>query len=702
MEVTFYSAVDPRRIFNKGVASLADLAPVLSSQGEGVTINCLGEETFNNVIPVYRDLTIMGKMKANFELHQSINFVLKDADLTNGNQNMATITIADDFTGTITVVNSKVKFQNTINSGFAIATSTVDASRRLTSLLLNNSYVEGITAMPIRLMMQGKNEIVSKSEQDYSIITASNVTMNSTELAASCLTLMNTNVNAAKIMTLICKKGPVSLIGSWFINNAVVDAPQSLKLFTFDGRNDSLQTKIALRLLSVNKAPKGVSLFYADNTQLTFKNSTLGSPKTKYQAAINNSMIDMEHTSDYLTWQLDGQNGLKLDQRSITELRSKRGEFVDMNKVEKARKQQKENAKKIGTANGESDLNNTDIDKAKKEEAQADQIESMKSKNNSNKTITQGSGLQQLNSLIGLKSVKKTLGSFIHMAAVNAELKKRGLQTTTPNRHMIFTGNPGTGKTTVARLVGQILNEYGALRTPHVEEVSTKNLISDVVGGTTKATHAAVERALGGILFIDEAYMLNAKGNSFAKEATDQLMADMENHREDLIVILAGYKSDMDKWLADANIGVSSRFPYRVDFPDYTYNEEIQIFKLMCKKDGLIMDPRYINTPVFKKTVELFNSDHANARSIRNLVEKLLAAKSDRIAKSDLTKLSDRQLMQVMPVDIKRVYIDRYRQNQNSIDIRNQEKAQFSSRASSNKTNSNTPINKGSDNHGQR
>lgn len=669
MEITFYNAVDPRRIFNKGVKSLADLAPVLSSQGEGVTINSLGEETFNNVIPVYRDLTITGKIKANFELHQSINFVLKDAYIVNGDQNTPTISIGNDFTGTISIINSKVRFQNTINSGFAIATLAVDASRRLTSLVLNNSYIEGITAMPLRLTMQGKNEIASKSESDYSMLTASTVIMNSAELTASYLTLMNTNVDSAKIMTLICKRGPVSLLGSWFINTAIIDSSQSMKLFIFDGSSNGIKTNIGLRTLNVVKAPKGISLFYANNAYLTFKNSTLGTPKIKYQAAINNSIIDMNHTSDYLTWQLDGKNGLKLDQRSITELRGKRADFVDWNKVEESRKKQETDKKAIATAKGSSDLNNTDMEQAQKDEEQAEQVESMQAKNNSKKAIQKSSGLQQLNSLVGLKSVKKTLASFIHMAAVNAELKKRGLQTATPNRHMIFYGNPGTGKTTVARIIGQILNEYGALRRAHVEEVSTKDLISNVVGDTTKQTHKAVERALGGILFLDEAYMLNADGNSFAKEATDQLMADMENYRDDLIVILAGYKEDMEKWIEDSNVGVSSRFPYRVEFPDYTKDEEIQIFKLMCKKNGLIVDPRYIKTPVFDKALELFNSDHSNARSVRNFVEKLLAAKSDRIAKSDITKLSDKQLMEVMPIDIKRVCIDRYKQNQEHIKI---------------------------------
>ena len=253
--------------------------------------------------------------------------------------------------------------------------------------------------------------------------------------------------------------------------------------------------------------------------------------------------------------------------------------------------------------------------------------------------------LKQLDALTGLAPVKAEVRQLINIVRVEHRRRAEGLPVTPVSRHLVFTGNPGTGKTTVARLLGQLYAAIGILRTGQLVEAARSDLVAGYVGQTAIKTTNMVNRALGGILFIDEAYALTrlgASGQDFGQEAVDTLAKLMEDHRDELVVIVAGYGQEMVQFIS-ANPGLPSRFPRTIHFPDYSTDELVSIFAGMCKQgryepakdmvDGL---RRYLS--VLPRTREF-----GNARLMRNLFEAVLARQASRIIESgtsDLTHLT--------------------------------------------------------------
>ena len=241
--------------------------------------------------------------------------------------------------------------------------------------------------------------------------------------------------------------------------------------------------------------------------------------------------------------------------------------------------------------------------------------------------------LEELNNLTGLQSVKEKVNRTVATVKFNRELAKQGLPTQGHGTlHMVFKGNAGTGKTTVARLLGGIYRELGVLSSGHLVETDRSGLVAEYVGQTTQKTKNKVQEALGGILFIDEAYAL-AKGgeNDFGKEAIDTLVADIENYRDDLMVIIAGYSNDMDYFLSQ-NQGLKSRFPNEIIFEDYSSEELLIIFKKDVEQRGLILADDLDD--ILYELIGKYSrkSDFGNARGVRNLVDKIYEQHSYRIS----------------------------------------------------------------------
>lgn len=187
-----------------------------------------------------------------------------------------------------------------------------------------------------------------------------------------------------------------------------------------------------------------------------------------------------------------------------------------------------------------------------------------------------------------------------------------------------FKGNPGTGKTTVARLVGKLFKEIGVLQKGHLVEVERADLVGEYIGHTAQKTRDQVKRALGGILFIDEAYSLARGGErDFGKESIDALVKTMEDHKENLILILAGYRDEMERFI-QSNPGVRSRFPIQIDFPDYTVHELMQIADLMLSQRQycLSSEARLELQRILEKQVREGMGHNGNARLVRNLIER--------------------------------------------------------------------------------
>ena len=238
-------------------------------------------------------------------------------------------------------------------------------------------------------------------------------------------------------------------------------------------------------------------------------------------------------------------------------------------------------------------------------------------------TMSMDEIFKELNELVGLDDIKKTLYDLVDLISLKDKTKDK-LKLSNINLHMVFLGNPGTGKTTVARIIANILYNLKYIKTNKLIEVTSKDLVAEYVGQTAPKTNSVIERALGGVLFIDEAYALSSKndsGNSYNAEAIATLIAAMENHRDDLVVIFAGYTKEMQDFL-DSNSGIVSRIGYTLNFKDYSEDELVDIFKLMTNKAGFVVKDDAIDK--LREVIREYKDtkNFGNARFIRNVYEK--------------------------------------------------------------------------------
>ena len=229
---------------------------------------------------------------------------------------------------------------------------------------------------------------------------------------------------------------------------------------------------------------------------------------------------------------------------------------------------------------------------------------------------------KELNDLVGLEKVKKTLYDLVDLMKLK-EKTEGSLKIGSVNLHMIFLGNPGTGKTTIARLLCGILYNLGYIKENKLIECTSKDLIAEYVGQTAIKTAEVINKAKGGVLFIDEAYMLGDKNNSYNDDAIGTLIAEMENNRDNLVCIFAGYTKEMQSFL-NANSGITSRIGYTLEFDDYTTEELIKIFEGMVKKGGFELTEDAIHE--LERIIEenRYKENFGNARFVRNIYEKTI------------------------------------------------------------------------------
>ncbi len=264
--------------------------------------------------------------------------------------------------------------------------------------------------------------------------------------------------------------------------------------------------------------------------------------------------------------------------------------------------------------------------------------------------------LAQLDSLCGLKKVKEDVKSLINLVKVRKLRQQADLPVPPLSLHLVFMGNPGTGKTTVARLLAKIYHAIGVLSKGQLVEVDRSGLVAGFVGQTALKTGEVIQKALGGVLFIDEAYALTNVDapNDFGKEAVETILKAMEDHRADLIVIVAGYTELMGEFI-HSNPGLESRFNKYFYFEDYTGDELMDIFRSMCKKNGYTLDEEThaYAADLLRQLYEERDENFGNARDVRNIFERGVARQANRLAamesptKEDLMALTAADLTDV-------------------------------------------------------
>lgn len=264
------------------------------------------------------------------------------------------------------------------------------------------------------------------------------------------------------------------------------------------------------------------------------------------------------------------------------------------------------------------------------------------------------SASEKLQSLIGLQDLKIEAHRILNTMVIDNLRFQNGLSREKSKMHMVFYGPPGTGKTTVARMMGEFLKGAGVLSNGHFIEASRSDLVAGYTGQTALKTKDMISKAMGGILFIDEAYSL-ASGDSFGKEALDTLIKEMEDHADNLVVILAGYRTDMEK-LMNLNEGLRSRIPYHFDFPHYSAEELYQIALLQLKqKDGFILSEdasKSLELYILRKAEENNGSIDGDGRWVRNMTQEIRTNQADRLSLLDQVTITNSQLQEITIEDI--------------------------------------------------
>ena len=255
--------------------------------------------------------------------------------------------------------------------------------------------------------------------------------------------------------------------------------------------------------------------------------------------------------------------------------------------------------------------------------------------------------------LIGLKPVKNRIRETAALLLVDRVRKKSGLTASAPSLHMSFTGNPGTGKTTVALRMAEILHRLGYVREGHLVSVTRDDLVGQYIGHTAPKTKEVLKKAMGGVLFIDEAYYLYKPENErdYGAESIEILLQVMENNRDDLVVILAGYKDRMDKFF-HSNPGIRSRIAHHIDFPDYQPSELLAIAKLMLADQDYRFSQE--GETAFGEYIQLrMKMEHfSNARSVRNALDRARLRQANRLFYKSNKNLSRTDLMTIEAEDI--------------------------------------------------
>lgn len=314
---------------------------------------------------------------------------------------------------------------------------------------------------------------------------------------------------------------------------------------------------------------------------------------------------------------------------------------------------EKEDTEEVTKKNGKSHFRQRDKDR--EEGVDEDSIDAEKGYNVAKPL--ENDPYEELASLIGLESVKEEVRTLANFAKVQKMRADKGLKNPNMSYHLVFTGSPGTGKTTVARIVARIYKDLGILKKGHLVETDRSGMIGQYVGQTAPKVNAMCDSALNGVLFIDEAYALTQKsgGQDYGDEAVATLLKRMEDDRDKLVVIVAGYTDEM-KHFINTNPGLQSRFNRYINFPDYTSEELYKIFRMYMNKNEYTITKEAATFLQRRLEYEVEHKDRnfGNARYVRNVFEKAIQCQANRISKE--RNLTEEELTEITLADIKKAF----------------------------------------------
>jgi hypothetical protein len=619
LQIKLYSKLDPRRLIEP-VRDFSGVQKLLESTGEPVVIEAVSKQVFDKTLVIKRDVTFIGNFVCQLFLTGDSSVKILNGNISSPKDDIYPIILDRNYIGQLSIVNSKIKVSSKSAQKVALLSQGFDCEQ----LVVENSYVEGALISVKNLMLIGNVEFDSPIETRMAchIFQTDNCDLKLTQ------TNFNHDVDLVGLNSLTIN-GKCVLSGGFDIKHLVIDNKlKTLETLIITSHFEDLSI-VRLGTVDFKHGLSKKTHIYLNHT----KTLLLGDISLFINWRIKDSILQVDSINDNnCGWIIDNNVSIQISSNANSELLNYDGvQIIDTTSV-------------------------SDDQMAYKAVSVFDQPDFMMENVLDTKEKLATDRLAQM---IGQPLVKQQLENFVAQAEMDKIRVSRGLSDgLSSTKHMVFVGPPGVGKTAFARLLGQALYENGVLPENKFVEVSAaRDLIAGYKGQTAEQTHKVAESAYGGVLFIDEAYALldDSSENDFGTKAVQQLLKEAEDHRDELVIILAGYEDDMMELFEKGNAGLKRRFPYWITFVNYSYDEFVSIFKLMLKDSNSVMSDELIKSKPFKELMLAFAGSNENAGGVRTLLERLLLARDSRL-RGSITNLSDDDLIRISTKDLVSVY----------------------------------------------
>ena len=629
LQIKLYSKLDPRRL-KEPVRDFSAIQKLLESTGEPVVIESFSKQIFDKVLVIRRDVTFIGNFVCQLFLTGNASVKILNGTITSPNDDVYPIILDRNYVGQLSIVNSKIKLSSKANQKVALLSQGFDCEQ----LTVENSYIEGALITVRNLMLIGDVEFDSPIEARMAchIFETDNCDLKLTQ------TNFNHDVDLVRLNSLTVN-GKCVLSGGFDIEHLIIDNKlKTLETLIITSHFEDLSI-VRLGDVDFKHGLYKKTHIYLNHT----KTLLLGDINLFINWRIKDSILQVDSINDNnCTWIIDDNVSVQISSSANADSMLFEHDGVQI-------------------------VDTTDVSDNQMQYQDVSVFEQPEFVLNNDLDVKPSMATDRLNEMIGQPLVKQQLNDFVAQAEMDKIRAARGLSdNNSSTKHMVFVGPPGVGKTEFARLVGQALYENGVLPENKFVEVSAaRDLIAGYKGQTAEQTHNVAESAYGGVLFIDEAYALldDSSENDFGTKAVQQLLKEAEDHRDELVIILAGYEDDMLELFEKGNAGLKRRFPYWITFENYTYDEFVDIFKLMLKDSNSVMSNELISSKAFKELIFAFAGSDENAGGIRSLLERLLIARDSRL-RGNVSNLSDSDLITITAKDLIAVY------NQKVADLR--------------------------------